>query len=209
MAHDAFSQGAGTGTISWTHTPVGTPSGVLVFVIREDTDASLAEDDIVSVTYGGTALTAVSGGFAIDSSGEPGYCKAFFLGSSVPTGAQTVIVVATTGGHIAGAITVTSVGDTAATGVVLLQGDGTLSEQSVNDGSPGSPSMRYAAGFSGLNSPPSVGANSTSLLSNDNGTDGQVICRETTAGQGARSIGFSSGSTDDRAFVHLAVVEVI
>jgi hypothetical protein len=153
-------------------------------------------------------MTAVSGGYAVDSSGEQGFCKAFFLGSSVPTGARTVQVTTTAGEYVAGAITVTSVGDTATTGVVLLQGDGTLAEQSVDDGTPGAPSVRYAGGYTGLNSPPAVGSNSTSLLSIDDGVVGSVICRETTAGQGSRSVGFSSGSTDDRAFVHLAVKEV-
>lgn len=208
MAHDAISSPAGgseIGTFSWTHTPAGTPSGVLVFVMRVDDDA----DAVSGVTYGGTAMTAVSGGFALDSSGEQGNCKAYFLGSSVPTGAQTVQVSVTAGTeHVAWAITVTSVGDTATAGVVLLQGDGTLAEQSVNDGSPGSPSLRYAAGFTGLASPPSAGANSTSLDAIDQGTLGFAVCRETTAGQGSRPVGFSSGSTDDRAFVHLAVTEL-
>lgn len=209
MAHDAFSVSEGThqiGTFSWTHTPVDAPSGVLVFIMRTDTASSA--DAISGVTYGGVAMTAVSGGLAQDSSGEPGLCKAYFLGSSVPTGPQTVQVTTSSGEYDAGAITVTSVGDTGVTGVVKLEGDGTLSEQSVNDGSPGSPSVRYAAGFTGLSAPPSVGSNSTSLMSHDNGTDGAVICRETTAGQGSRSVGFSSGTTDDRAFLHLAVIEL-
>lgn len=153
-------------------------------------------------------MTAVPGGLAQDGSGEPGLCKAYFLGSSVPTGPRTVQVVTTAGLYNAGAITVTSVGDTAVAGVTLLEGDGTLAEQSVNDGSPGSLSTRYAAGFTGLNAPPSVGANSTSLQEIDNGTDGAVICRETTFGAGARPVGFSSVTTDDRAFVHLAVTEI-
>lgn len=178
---------------------------MLVFVLRVDDDA----DAITGVTYGGTAMTAVTGGLAVDSSGEQGNCKAYFLGSSVPTGAKTVAVTATAGTeHMAWAVTVTSVGDTDVTGVVLLQGDGTLAEQSVNDGSPGSPSLRYAAGFTGLSSPPSVGANSTLLENVDQGTLGVVLCRETNAGQGSRSVGFSSGTTDDRAFVHLAVKEL-
>lgn len=170
-------------------------------------DDGSGTDAISGVTYGGTAMTAVSGGLAQDTSGEPGLCKAYFLGSSVPTGARTVEVTTTAGNYFAWAITVTSVGNTATTGVVLLQGDGTLSEQSVDDGSPGSPSIRYAAGYTGLNTPPSAGSNSTLLDSVDQGTVGVVVCRETTAGQGARSVGFSSGSTDDRAFVHLAIKE--
>lgn len=132
----------------------------------------------------------------------------FFLGTGVPTGAKTVQVTTTTGTFYAGAITVTCAGDTTTAGVVKLQEDGTLTEQNVDDGSPGSPSMRYAAGYSGLNSPPSVGANSTSLQSIDDGTQSVVICRETTAGQGSRPVGFSSATTDDRAIIHLAIKEL-
>lgn len=183
-----------------------TPSGVLVFIMRFDGEA--ATDAITGVTYGGTAMTAVSGGLAVDSSGELGFCKTYFLGSSVPTGVQTIEVTTTAGEYNAGAVTVTSVGDTEATGVVLLQGDGTLAEQSVDDGSPGAPSIRYAGGFTGLPTPPAVGSNSTSLQSIDKGAVGVVICRETTAGEGSRPVGFSSASTDDRAFVHLAIREI-
>lgn len=35
-----------------------------------------------------------------------------------------------------------------------------------------------------------------------------VTVRETTAGQGSRPVGFSYGTSDDRAAVHLAVREV-
>jgi hypothetical protein len=166
-------------------------------------------DTITSVTYGGTALSAVSGGLAQDTAGEPGLCKAYFLGSSVPTGPRTVQVVTTDGLYSACAITVESVGDTAVTGVVLLQENGTVAEQSVNDGSPGSPSIRYAAGHSGLATPPSVGSSSTSLKATEiDGHASACVCRETTVGQGSRSVGFTSGTTDDRAFVFLAVKEV-
>ena len=145
---------------------------------------------------------------AQDNTGEPGNCHAWILGSGIPTGPQTVQVTTTAGTHYAGAVTVTSVGNTALISGTAVEGDGTLSEQNVNDGSPGSPSLRYAGGFSGLNSPPSVGANSTSLQSIDDGTVSVVICRETTAGQGSRPVGFSSATTDDRAFVHIGFKEV-
>lgn len=206
MAHDAFSDvGRQSGTFSWTHTPFGTPSGVLVFIMRID---GVATSAISSVTYGGVSMTAVPGGVAQDLSGEPGLCITYVLASSVPTGAQTVQVTTSAGEYDAGAITVTSVGDIGIAGIVLLEGDGVLSEQSVDDGSPGSPSMRYAGGFSGRNTPPMVGSHSTSLRSSDNGTDSVVICRETNPGQGSRPIGFADATTDDRAFVHLAVYEL-
>jgi hypothetical protein len=179
---------------------------VLVFVMRSD---SSSDSEITGVTYGGTALTAVTGGLAQDTGGEPGLCKAYFLGSSVPTGARTVQVTTSAGEYTGVAITVTSVGDTETAGVVLLQGDGTLLEQSVNDGSPGSPSMRYVGGYSGLKSPPSAGSNSTLMVAVETDADSAVACRETTAGQGSRSVGFVSATTDDRAFVHLAVLEIV
>lgn len=206
VTHDAFSEptGSQTGTFSWTHTPSGAPSGVLVFVMRID---GASADTVTGVKYGGVSLTTA--GLAQDNVGEPGNCHAWFLGSGLPTGSQTVEVTTTAGIHNACAITVTSVNNTASVGTVLLEGpDSTLAEQNVDDGSPGSPSLRYAGGFTGLNSPPGVGSHSTSLQSIDNGTDCVVVCRETTAGQGSRPVGFSSASTDDRAFVHLAIKEL-
>jgi hypothetical protein len=178
---------------------------VLVSITRVDGDSV---DAISGVTYGGVSMSPVDGGLAQDTSGEKGLCKMYFLGTGVPTGAKTVQVTTTVGTYYAGAATVTSVGDTGTAGVVLLQGDGTLSEQSVDDGSPGAPSLRYAGGFTGRNVPPSVGSNSTSLMAVDDGLVSVVLCRETTAGQGARSVGFSEATTDDRAIVHLAVKEV-
>jgi hypothetical protein len=38
---------------------------------------------------------------------------------------------------------------------------------------------------------------------------GMQTVRETTAGQGARSVGFTSGTSDDVAAVHLAVSELL
>lgn len=203
VAHDAFSQPSGTqtGTFSWTHTPVGTPKGVLVFIDREDGSG----DAVDAVTYGGVSLGEVT--TANDSAGETSTASVWFKGSGLPTGAQTVQIVTHSGVWYAGSITVTASGDTATGTPVLLENDGTLSEQNVTDGSPGSNSVRYAGGFSGLNSPPSVGANSTSLASVDDGTTAHVICYETVAGQGSRPVGFSSGSSDDRAIIHIAVYD--
>lgn len=194
---------------TWTHTPVGAPAGVLVFVMCDST----ATDGVTAVSYGSASLTAVSGGFAQDTAGEVGFCKAYFVGSSIPTGAQTVSVSTTGSPNIACfCITVTAAADTEVytAGIVLLQEDGTLSEQSVSDGSPGTNSMRFAGMHTGLANILSLtGANSTALQDVDDGSTGSLIVRETTAGQGSRSVGFTSASTDDRAVVHLAVREVV
>jgi len=212
VAYDAGSE-SHTGTtgstsqasFTWNHTPVGTPKGALVFVF---TNANAA--DVTSVTYGGTTMTQVSGGQAIDTAIEPGRTDTFFLGASVPTGVQAVVVNRVNNADVmyATAITVTAATNTTPVGFVLLQNDGTLAEQLVDDGSPGSNSVRFAGINSGLASVPAAGANSTVVVGIDYGARVVQVVRETTAGQGARSVGFSSATSDDRAAVHLAVAEI-
>ncbi len=214
VAHDASSEShTGTtgsvseATYSWTHTPVGTPKGVIVFAYVID-----AVDQVTGVTYGGTAMSAVSGGNAVDTANEVGRCKAYFLGSSVPTGAQTVEVTRTNGvsTHYATCSTVTASGDTEVytSGIVLLQGDQTLAEQNVDDGSPGTNSLRFSGLYSGHTNPGAVGANSTLAHQIDLGSFSCNTCYETTAGQGSRPIGWTNGVSDDVAAVHLAIREV-
>lgn len=210
VSHSAASESAAStsaASFSWTHTQTGTPQGAIVFVI---TDANA--DYITSVTYGGVAMTRVSGGQAIDAAGEPGRCDLFFLGSGLPTGNATITVNRTNNATTMGGVAATVLADTRSTevyspGIVLLQGDGTLSEQNVTDGNPGSNSVRYAGLFTGLQNLPGVGANSTLLNELDFGATGMSMVRETTAGQGSRPVGWSSGNTDDRAAVHVAVIE--
>lgn len=215
VAHDAASEShtgitgsTSEGSFSWTHTPVGTPRGVLVFVISHGGSGA----DIVSaVTYGGSALSIPTGAVAVDTTGEDGRTQAWFLGSSIPTGAQTVQVTRTNNASVvwACAITVTASGDTEVhtAGIVLLQEDGTLAEQNVTDGSPGTNSLRYAGLMSGLGNVPTPGANSTALHDLDVGARVNAVVRETTAGQGSRPVGWASASSDDRAAVHLAIRE--
>jgi MSHA biogenesis protein MshQ len=211
VAHDAASE-SHTGTtastnqasFSWTHTPAGTPRGVLVFVFTNS-----ATQTVASVTYGGTAMTAVAGGVATDTAGELGRVDTFFLGASILTGARTVVVNRTNNAinMYATAITQTATADTETTGIVLLQESGAYAQQLVNDGSPGTNSVRYAGGYAGGNNVLTAGANSTILHNIDRGSYTFNTARETTAGQGARNVGFT-GSSDDRAGVHLAVREI-
>lgn len=212
VAHDAVTE-SHTGTtgsvsqasFSWTHTPAGTPKGVLVYVFN----TSSGTDIVTGVTYGGVPMTAVSGGLAADTVGEPGNCKAYFLGTNIPTGNQTVTVSRTNNANelYAVAITVTATTDTKVTGVTVQQGDQTPAQASVNDGSPGTNSVRYAGAHYGGAAIPVAGANSTALVGIDFGARTVGVVRETTAGQGARSVGFADVS-DDWACVLLAVVEV-
>lgn len=215
VAHSAASEShtGSTGSsaqaaFSWTHTQTGTPQGVVVFVSTYASVANL----ITSVTYGGVALTRLTGGLAQDGAGELGRLDTFFLGSGLGTGNQTITVNRTNNSTVmyAAAATVTAGANTAVpqATIVLLQGDGTLAAQTVDDTSPGANSVRYAGCYSGLNAPPTAGTGSTLLNSIDIGNYGSALVRETTAGQGARSIGFT-GATDDRAAVHLAIRELV
>lgn len=208
-SHTGTTPSTSESSFSWTHTPVGTPAGVLVFAFSQT-----ATHICTAVTYGGVSMAAVSGGAAVDTAGETGACKAWFLDSGIPTGAQTVTVTRnnTADEAYAIAITVTAAGSTAVytSGIVLLQEDQTLAEQSVNDGSPGTNSVRFAGLCSGGVSPSAVAGASSTLLNElvFGSTYYFGAVRETTAGQGSRSVGFTRTGADDVAAVHLAVYEV-
>jgi len=72
-------------TTTWTHTPVGTPKGVVVLIPQ-----GTATDNVTAVTYGGVALNRVR--FAARGSAEACAVYIYFLGAGIPTGAQTVAV---------------------------------------------------------------------------------------------------------------------
>lgn len=86
VAFDAVSNvAAGTGDLSWTHTPVGTPRGVKVEIVENG-----GTNGVSSVTYGGVAMELVA--VNAKTSGEAGTVVTYFLGKNIPTGAQTVSV---------------------------------------------------------------------------------------------------------------------
>jgi len=211
VAHDAVSEShtgitgsASEGSFTWEHNPAGTPKGILVFTFAQGT-----ADIATGVTYGGTALIAVPGGRAVDTLNESGDCKAWFLGSSIPAADPAAVVVTRTNNAdimYAVAISVIAGADTEVTGVVLQQENQTPAEASVNDGSPGTNSLRYAGAMYGANGIPAAGGNSTALIGIDFGARTIGTVRETTAGQGARSVGFADAA-DDWACVLLAVRE--
>lgn len=94
VAFDAFANAgeftAATDPKTWTHTPVGTPRGVVVFIQQTGTASDFVNG---TVSYGGVAMTRVpTNGFAVDSAIEVASIYAYFLGSGIPTGAQTVSI---------------------------------------------------------------------------------------------------------------------
>lgn len=210
-------------SFSWSHSG-GTPKGVLVF-----TFVNADADDATVVTYGGVNLTAVSR--AVDNATgigeEPRECKAWFLGSSVPTGTQTVEVTRNNNSNVmyAVAITVTAASDKDTAvhtdGIFLIESNDQATTELITDGSPGTDSMRFAA----INS--AVNTYSTTLPSTltfgivyvnttfctplhhiDFGNNVIGVIRETTAGQGSRYIGWVGFDTDDIAAIYLAVKEI-
>lgn len=220
-SHTGTTGSASEASFSWTHSG-GTPKGVLVF-----TFVNGSGDDATDVTYGGVSLTAVSGGRAVDTAGSPRDCKAWFLGSNVPTGSQTVVVTRSNNANVmyAVAITVTASSDkdTAVheAGIVLRENNVTLDARSPSDGNPGTDSMRFAGGNSAVDTYSTILTSSlfsnimyvntnfsTALQHIDFGTDVIGAVRETTAGQGARQVGWTMIDNTDGAAVYLAVKEV-
>lgn len=214
IAHDAVSEShtGTTGSISeasfsWTHTPAGAPDGVLVFVFNTLSNT----DDVVDVWYGGFKLRHNVNDRALDTAGELGDAQAFFI-SPIPLGAQTVLVnrLNNTDELYAVACTVTSLyqggSDLRSSATVLLQENQVPAEVNVNDGSPGTNSLRYAGMFYGGAAIPVAGASSTALVGIDFGARTVGVVRETTAGQGARPVGFAD-LADDVAGIHVVIRE--
>lgn len=210
-SHGGTTGSASEASFSWSHSPNGTPRGVLVLVY------TFADQDLVSsVTYGGVSVPAVSGGEAVCTETEASRCRAFFLGSSIPTGTQTVVVNRTNNATVmyAHSFNVTAGGDTEVNtaGIVLQTTSGTLAEVNVDDGSPGTNSQRFAGITSGLGALTLIdpGANSTTFadLQIDIGARIAYAVWETTPGQGSRPVGFVSATTDERSAVYLAVREI-
>lgn len=219
VAHDAASESAvstSAASFSWTHTPVGTPRGAIVFVLSIQSTG-----DDTGVTYGGAAMTLIGSGSDTDT--EPGTVRCYYL-DNVASGAQSIVVSrvndATQMMGMAATVTAGAATDAYAGGMVTCGGNqqntgsnssgtGTAAsgEKSVDDGSPGTDSVRYAAYYSGSATPIAAGANSTLLNNHDFTSFGWSMVRETTAGQGARNVGVTTGTTDDRAAVHIAVRE--
>jgi hypothetical protein len=87
IAHDAgVISGALTSTGSWTHTPVGTPRGFMVVAVQPLSEVAQVADGDVDI--GGVNVPLI--GSIAKATGEPMRADIFFLGSGIPTGAQTV-----------------------------------------------------------------------------------------------------------------------
>lgn len=87
--YDAYSQANGTGDLSWTHTPVGQPTGVCLILWEFNTVASTVNDG--DVTYGGVVMSRQS--FIGSTAGAVNLVKhVWWLNRDIPAGPQTVLV---------------------------------------------------------------------------------------------------------------------
>jgi hypothetical protein len=211
VSHDASTESHTGTTVSqseasfnWSHT-VGASANYLWVVTC---DLSSTTHAATAVDVGGNAMTDLSV-TAQDSAAEPSSGKLWGL-ANPPTGAQTITVTRTNNTNGVYAVAASQIGtgtlEVYVTGVATQNDDGALSEISVDDGSPGTNSLRYAVGYTGDLNAPGTGANSTALQSIDIGPRAVGAVRETTAGQGARSVGLTSPS-DDRWQIGFAVRE--
>jgi len=87
--YDAYSQANGTGDLSWTHTPVGEPTGVCLILWELNTLGSGILDG--EVTYGGVPMERKS--FLSGTMGAVNLVKhIWWLNRNIPAGPQTVFI---------------------------------------------------------------------------------------------------------------------
>jgi len=205
IAFDAVStiEGGSTPTYSFSHTPVGTPKGVLVFITSIN-----ATDYITSVTYGGVAMTEVSLSPLIYTGAEPGIVHAFFLGSSVPTGTQTVEVTTTVAfAHRYGVYTITAGGDTAVNTSFAISGDGANPSSTLSlSGVASFCALGFSSGRNTVGTDTTALTNWTEDVEVDGGTRGTGIYHYTVIGTADVTAGFLQ-SSDDYAILAVAIKE--
>lgn len=164
---------------------------------------------ISSVSYGGAALALAIG--ASDSVTEPGRAELWFLGSGIPTGAQTVSIDLTSASTIDLHIVVWELSGLVDT--VVIDSD-SISENAAN------PTVTLQAGgrtkislcimYGGGASPSGTLATGNTLdHTHDLGAFHSQSCFETTVDASDHTIGWSTKASDDLAFVAIAVSEVI
>jgi hypothetical protein len=206
VAHDAATESATFSTVSpftFSHTPSGTPRGILV-VIQHGTVST----DLITgaVTYGGVAMTRISR--AADTAGEPGATYAYFLGSGIPTGAQTVSIThsATATLKIATVNSMTAAANTAVEVSNVIQADTANPQLALNSAVS---ALRYVGVYSGAVGPTSLTllGGMTAVHSHDFGAFCSRVDRETTASSGSFTIGYTAAS-DDVGMVAVAIREV-
>lgn len=204
IAFDALTGSAeGTGTPSATHTPAGTPRGVFVFIGQ-----GTATDVVTGATYGGIALTRLT--TAADTAGEACRSYAYFLGTGIPTGAQTFTCTVSGGLHNKRlvCVTVTAAYDTVPAGTAqVVQEDAADPSMTISDLPLGFGSMAFAHLMSGQDAVTSVTETGTVLEEYDFGVRTQYTQRSAVETDGSITLGWTA-TIDDVAALMVAIREV-
>jgi len=211
VAFDAATASVRNGdtTDPWTfsHPPVGTPRGVVLLISQKPATAS----DIDTITYGSASMSRVGSVYS-DTAGETGTSEIWFVGSSIPTGTQTVtinfVTTSPTDDYLFTCCTVTASADTE-----VIDSDG-ISENAANPSVTlsysGKTAIAFATAFIGGADPANLAwnANMTGLGTADFGARAATSARQTTPGTADFDAG-GTMSTDDLAFAAVAISEVV
>lgn len=204
VAFDAFSNvAAGTGTLSWTHTPVGTPRAVRVDIVEAG-----GTNGVSAVTYGGVAMELVA--VNAKTSGEAGTVITYFLGRGIPTGAQTVsVTVSDAVSKRAGATTLTAAANTCWTSADVSIGSDSLANPTSTLALHGKASFVSLALCSGQNAATGITQSTgwTNRLEHSFGTQTAAWYTYNTISTANVACGWTQ-TADDAVMVALAITEV-
>jgi hypothetical protein len=196
---------ATTDPYTFTHTPAaGTPRAVVLTIVNGSSTPLTA-----SVTYGGVAMQSIVS--ATDTATETGRANIWFLGSGIPTGAQTVEIDLTSAAS--DDVQYTCMTFTAATDTEVVDFD-SINEDATNPSVTlqygGRSSIAIGALYSGLAAPSNISqvANTTLVSDHDFGNFSAEVARQTNAGTADFTMGFTAAN-DDVAFVAIAIAEAL
>lgn len=188
---------------TFVHTPVGTPRGVTVGI-----DFFVGTGTASAVTYGGVAMSQVISVQSGNANGENGRAEIWFLGTGIPTGAQTVSITHNGSGIInqASCVTVTAAADT-----VIGDSDsvtGVVDDPSLTSTSSAT-ALRHGVIYTGVGDISGVlaGAGLTAIGNHTNGNRTSRHDRQTTPSSGGFVWGYTTTSADEVALVVVAVQE--
>ncbi len=216
VSHDAYSEltaeyreaSGGSAVFSWTHTPSGTPKGVLVWVTAGTGQITAADNAITGVTYGGVSMTEIAE-VHLSGASEPGSCWLFELLAGIPTGAQTVSVTtaanptSSTGlfpWFHAQAVTMASAGGTLTRADLDTITGNAVTNPSVTMDAGSNTGLSYLGGYSGKSNEADLAAAASCTDTGGydytaSATTARVV-RQTTPATGTFAIGWTGGSDE-------------
>lgn len=203
-----FTNTATTGGFSFTHTPINTPRGVLVFALNETSNT----DRISTVTYGGASLTRVTSAIHPGGGGtEPTHQSVWFLGSNVPDGPEPVTFVLNTSTTDDYYVVATTVYNTNNYDVVV-EHSGSLAGSAVTNPAVtlnynGYKCLSFTAIGSGLPNTTDLTllSNMTAIHSEDFGANVGRVDRQTSASLNTNFVIGYTASVDDATIVGVAL----